>query len=144
MKQRDARKKRRPKKAPENWQQRESHIEDVVDPTVLEAFRTTYQPSKHEGAWLKNSLITFFEQRMITDVMNVVKGGKEASVYRCEADISTGVTWLAAKVYRPRMFRILSNDAIYKQGRQILTEEGRIVKENDHRTMRAVGKKSSF
>jgi RIO kinase 1 len=144
MKQRDARKHRRPKKAPPNWQVRDREIEDVVDPTVLEAFKTTYQPSKHEGAWLKGSLLTFFEQRMITDVMNVVKGGKEASVYRCEGDISTGEKWLAAKVYRPRMFRILSNDAMYKQGRQILTEEGRVVKTNEHRTMRAIGKKSAF
>ena len=47
-------------------------------------------------------------------------------VYRCEAHPSMGVEWIAAKVYRPRQFRNLSNDAMYREGRHFLTlEEGR-------------------
>ena len=36
-------------------------------------------------------------------------------------------TFLAAKVYRPRMFRNLRNDHAYRQGREILTPDGRPV-----------------
>jgi RIO kinase 1 len=42
------------------------------------------------------------------------------------------------------MFRSLSNDKMYREGRQILTAEGRAVKETDHRTLRAIGKKTAF
>jgi RIO kinase 1 len=42
------------------------------------------------------------------------------------------------------MFRTLRNDAVYRQGRQILTSEGRPVKTTDHRIMRAIGKKTAF
>jgi len=65
-------------------------------------------------------------------------------VYRCAADPSTGAAMLAAKVYRPRMFRNLRNDKVYRDGRAILTSDGRPVKKTDHRIMRAVGKKTAF
>ena len=109
-----------------------------------ETFSTTYQPSRYEGAWLLSSLRPFFDQLLLTDVLAMVKGGKEASVYRCRAYPATGMDLVAAKVYRPRMFRSLSNDAMYKEGRAVLTSEGRAVKNSDHRTMRALGKKSAF
>jgi catechol 2,3-dioxygenase-like lactoylglutathione lyase family enzyme len=43
----------------------------------------------------------------ILDVLRRVKGGKEANVYCCRTHPSTGVDLLAAKLYRPRMFRNL-------------------------------------
>mgnify|MGYP000925870685 CR=1 FL=1 len=60
---------------------------------------------------------------IITDVLHQVKGGKEATVYCCAAHPSTGVDLIAAKVYRPREFRQLRNDAQYRQGRRILSDE---------------------
>src|SRR4029079_3185499 len=78
------------------------------------------------------------------DVLGQVKGGKEASVYRCVADPTTGAALLAAKVYRPRMFRNLRNDKVYREGRAILTADGRAVKKTDHRVMHAIGKKTAF
>jgi RIO kinase 1 len=51
---------------------------------------------------------------------------------------------LAAKVYRPRKFRNLRNDAMYRQGREILTPDGHPVKKNEYRVMRAIGKKTAF
>ncbi|MBN1876718.1 MAG: hypothetical protein JXA33_21010 [Anaerolineae bacterium] len=107
-------------------------------------FQTTYHPSRYEAGWLLDSVRTFYEQALITDVLAQVKGGKEASVYRCAADLSTGVDLLAAKVYRPQQFRNLRNDKLYRSGRQVLTAEGRPVKTTDHRVMRAIGKKSNF
>jgi RIO kinase 1 len=107
-------------------------------------FQITYKPSKYESGWLMYSLQPFYDQELITDVQALVKGGKEASVYRCEASDFTDTEFLAAKIYRPRMFRQLRNDKMYREGRTILTEFGNPVKETDHRLMRAVGKKTGF
>jgi RIO kinase 1 len=121
-------------------------LSTLTDETVgLEAgFETTYQPARYEAVWLLNSLRPFYELDLITDVLAVVKGGKEASVYRCKANPATGHEFLAAKVYRPRMFRNLRNDKVYREGRAVLTESGRAVKNNEHRIMRAINKKSAF
>src|SRR6185295_12185063 len=70
--------------------------------------------------------------------------GKEANVYRCQAHPNTSEQLLAAKVYRPRQFRNLRNDKAYRDGRTILTPEGRSVKHTDERLVPAVRKKPSF
>ena len=107
-------------------------------------FQTTYKPSRHEEGWLLQSLHPFYELQYVTDVLDQVKGGKEASVYRCRAHEAVGGGLLAAKVYRPRQFRQLRNDAQYQAGRGILTADGRPVHPTDHRILRAVGKRSTF
>lgn len=120
-------------------------INEIADTTGIEGdFETTYQPAKHETVWLYDSLKIFYHQAMITDVLSMVKGGKEASVYRCQGHESTEEEFIAAKVYRPRMFRNLRNDKMYREGRQILTESGRPVDARDVRTIRAIGKKSAY
>jgi len=110
-------------------------------------FKTSYKPGRYEEGWLLSSLRSFYDQRLIRDVLGQVKGGKEASVYRCEAGPGAdadGQILLAAKVYRPRRFRNLRNDKMYREGRPVLTAEGRAVKNSDQRIMRALGKKSAF
>jgi RIO kinase 1 len=104
----------------------------------------TYRPSRHEAEWLLESLRSFYDRELITDVLALVKGGKEANVYCCTADPAIGVDLLAAKVYRPQQFRAIRNDALYRQGRDVLTATGRAVKKTDHRIMRAIGKKTRF
>lgn len=104
----------------------------------------TYKPARYEAIWLRSSLRSFYEQNLIVDVLAQVKGGKEANVYRCLAHPSTGLEFLAAKVYRPRKFRNLANDQMYREGRQILTALGRPAKANDSRILRALGKKTEF
>jgi RIO kinase 1 len=47
-------------------------------------------------------------------------------------------------VYRPRQFRNLRNDKVYRDGRAILKSDGTIAKKTDHRLMRALDKKSDF
>ena len=79
-----------------------------------------------------SSLDSFYEDDLIVDVLDIIKRGKEAAVYRCQAHPSTGVELLAAKVYRARETRSFKNDAMYQQGRVIL----------DRRLRRAVRKKS--
>jgi RIO kinase 1 len=142
---RRARRKRRPVPRHIPKKPQDQIVAELADPIGLEGgFNTTYRPGHHEEQWLLSSLRSFYEEELITDVLAMVKGGKEASVYRCEAHPTIGSSFLAAKVYRPRMFRTLRNDAIYRQGRQILTSEGRPVKTTDHRIMRAIGKKTAF
>lgn len=120
-------------------------VNELAEPTGLEAgFVTTYQPARYEVGWLQSSLHSFYDEHLITDVLAQVKGGKEASVYCCAADPTTGAELLAAKVYRPRQFRNLRNDKVYRDGRAILTSDGRAVKKSDHRILRAVGKKTAF
>jgi RIO kinase 1 len=113
---------------------------------------TTYQPSRYEESWLLSSLGLFFEEQLITDVLGFVKGGKEASVYCCRAHPSTGQELLAAKVYRPRQLRSMRNDAMYREGRGVLTaygrammgDRGRQAQRPDSRMMRAIAGKSAF
>lgn len=120
-------------------------VAELAEPTGLEAgFTTSYQPARYEAEWLLGSLRMFYDEQLITDVLAQVKGGKEASVYRCAGHPTTGEELLAAKVYRPRMFRNLRNDKMYREGRAILASDGRAVKKTDHRIMRAVGKKTAF
>jgi RIO kinase 1 len=122
-------------------------VAEVAEVSGLErGFETTYKPSRHEEGWLQSSITSFYEQNLIRDVLYLVKGGKEANVYCCEAGTAApnGAELLAAKVYRPRAFRNLRNDHVYREGRAILTSEGRAAKNSDQRLMRALGKKTDF
>lgn len=144
---RQARRKRKPRVDPHTRKKPEEQVvETLADETAgLEGgFQTTYQPGRYEEGWLLDSLRPFYDQELISDVVATVKGGKEASVYRCVATPSTGATWLAAKVYRPRIFRNLRNDKLYREGRDTLTFEGRVLKKTDHRALRALNKKTAF
>jgi RIO kinase 1 len=108
-----------------------------------ETFATTYRPARFEELWLRESLGLFYSMDLIKDVLAIVKGGKEANVYRCLGG-PAGPELVAAKVYRPRQFRNLSNDAMYREGREVLGADGKVVKKNAHRVMRAIGKKTAF
>lgn len=142
---RRARRHRKKRVQPPTYRERDEEVAELADAVGLEGgFHISYQPARHERVWLLNSLRPFYDQHLISDVVAIVKGGKEANVYRCAATEETGATWLAAKVYRPRMFRNLRNDKRYRQGRRVLTTEGKAVKDNDLREMRALNKKTSF
>src|SRR6185295_4827471 len=104
-------------------------------------FNPTFTASKHERAWILEYLGHFYDDHILTDVLRKVKAGKEATVYCCSAVPTTGLELLAAKVYRPRMFRQLRNDSRYRQGRSLLDERGKVVR--DERLLVAVAKKTS-
>src|SRR6478609_5718394 len=68
-------------------------VAELAEPTGLEAgFVTSYQPARYEAVWLLDSLRMFYDEQLITDVLGQVKGGKEASVYRCAEHPTTGET----------------------------------------------------
>ena len=111
----------------------------------LEAgFQTTYQPARFETGWLLESLSHFYALDLLADVLAVIKGGKEATVYRCLGGPAAPAQLVAAKVYRPRKLRNLRNDKMYREGRAVLTADGKPVKKNEHRIMRALNKKTAF
>lgn len=88
-------------------------------------FNPTFLAHQRDRPWVLSSLATFYEEDLITDVLSVVKSGKEATVYCCAAHPATGLEYVAAKVYRPRMFRSLSNDAVYRASRPQVDARGR-------------------
>jgi RIO kinase 1 len=144
---RKARRSRKPKPRHVPKKSQAQVIAELADEaTGLEGgFNTTYQPSRYEEGWLLSSLRAFYDRGLIRDVLALVKGGKEASVYRCQADGATGMGLLAAKVYRPRKFRTLRNDGMYRQGRAILNAFGHDHDyARDQRVIRAIGKKTTF
>jgi RIO kinase 1 len=61
-------------------------------------------------------LDAFIGDGSITDVLYVVRSGKEATVYCCRGAAEFGGGLLAAKVYRPLERRNFHNDAIYRPG----------------------------
>jgi RIO kinase 1 len=108
-------------------------------------FNFTYKASRHEQQWLSQVLDNFYQDSLIRDVLSIVKGGKEANVYCCQGHPKIGLDLLAAKVYRPRLLRNLKNDAIYKEGRAVLGDDGKSLHPlRDHRALRALNKKTRF
>ncbi len=96
-----------------------------------DSFAPPFLREHRERDWILSSLQGFHAKGLITDVVGVVKAGKEATVYRCVGP--DGQAPLAAKIYRPRMFRNLQNDTIYTDGR---------MPERDRRSRKAMDKKS--
>jgi RIO kinase 1 len=88
-------------------------------------FNPTFLAHQRDRPWVLSSLETFYEDDLITDVLAVVSSGKEATVYCCSGHPSTGLDYVAAKVYRPRMFRSLRNDAVYRASRPQVDALGR-------------------
>lgn len=109
-----------------------------------ESFEITYVPARYEAVWLRDSLRPFVDRGLLEDVYALIKGGKEANVYLCDSPSELGNGLIAAKVYRPRQFRNLRNDKMYREGREILDSRGEKVFNQDNREMRAIRKKTSF
>jgi RIO kinase 1 len=132
------RKSRKPKRS------RAEILAEIVEPeTNIEgAFDPSFRASRHERAWIQEYLTPLYNDHLITDVLRPIKGGKEATVYCCEAHPATGVAVLAAKLYRPRMFRNLRNDAQYRAGRIVLDEDGKQVR--DGRRLPAIAKGTGY
>lgn len=108
-----------------------------------DAFAPSFSCSDNEQEMLSRALTPFYQDHIIVDVIGRVKGGKEANVYCCRAHPSTGLDLIAAKIYRPRAHRTLRNDAVYKEGRLLLDDQGKgIVR--DSRLKRAVARKTEF
>ena len=114
----------------------------TANPFVEADYPFTYHASLHDKQWLLNSINEFYDQKWFEDIISVVKGGKEATVYLCRAPERIGKPLLAAKVYRPRMFRNLRKDHLYREGRENLDVNGKVVL--DERAYHAMQKRSAY
>lgn len=140
---REARRKRKVKVRHEAKVSEEAILAATAETVGLEGgFNPTYTPSRHEAGWIEAALQEFYNKELIVDVLYQVKGGKEANVYCCRAHPSTGVDFLAAKIYRPRRLRNLRNDKQYRQGRTVIGLDGKELRKE--RELRALNKKSEF
>jgi RIO kinase 1 len=117
-------------------------LADKLPVDIHQNFTTSFQPGRHERIWLLNYMEAFYNAQVITDILSKIKGGKEANVYCCAAHLSTGLDLVAAKVYRPVMFRNLRNDARYRRGRNVTNENGKAV--HGRRELLAVQKNSRY
>ena len=120
----------------QRWLREQAYEEQLGSPT----FNPTLLTSKRDSSWILSSLTPFYKQHLITDVLHEAHSGKEATVYCCLAHPSTGVEYLAAKIYRPRMFRSLRNDAIYRFSRVQRDEQGQAEHGNSRRGSAATRK----
>src|SRR5690348_16544091 len=104
------------------------------------SFQPTFLAGRRDAPWILSSLTPLYDQKLITDVVYEVSSGKEATVFCCAAHPDTGREYLAAKIYRPRMFRSLRNDAVYRYSRVQRDEQGQAEHGNSRRGSAATRK----
>ena len=109
---------------------------------VESGFTFQYKPALYESSWLFGALSSFYTDQWFDDILRKVKGGKEASVYLCRSHPTVDVPYLAAKVYRPRRFRNLRKDHLYREGREVLDGAGHVI--TDDGQLHAIRKKTEF
>lgn len=145
--QNNRRRKKRPARpqAPETAAEARAELTDISDNVDdwIPSYAAALDPLHFERQWIINSVGPFYRQNMVTDVIRLVKGGKEANVYACIGHPATGFDMLAAKLYRPRILRNLKNDAIYKAGRLLRDAQGKQLKKG-RRDRLALEKKTNY
>ncbi len=114
-----------------------------VAENAMQFFAPSLNVTNEEMAWLEQQLGPFRDLRYLQSILHKVKGGKEANVYCSVAHASTGYNLIAAKVYRPRLFRSLRNDTQYRQGRAMLGADGKAFMPKG-REARALAQHSKF
>ena len=118
----------------------------IIQPTdAPETFEFSYKASRHERGWITNSLGGFYDLHWLDDVLRLLKGGKEANVYQCLASPTVAgleEPFIAAKVYRPRRFRNLKNDQMYRENRTHIDGDGRDIIEDG--MLHAIQKRSAY
>ncbi len=132
------------KHSPHHVRRKQDHHlrEELADKVATLEFTYNVQRDSHERSWLVDSLAGMIHMGWLTDVLRQVKGGKEASVYLCAGSEMTGEEFVAAKIYRPRMFRNLRNDQMYREGRARLDADGNEILNGG--MQRAMAQKSEY
>lgn len=67
--------------------------------------------------FIESSLDSFLADGHITEVLRLIKGGKEGTVFCCRGGPLAGAELVAAKIYHPLERRAFRNDAVYQDGR---------------------------
>src|SRR5215467_9635470 len=125
----------------QRWLKQQAYdFEPVAAVARPSSFQPTFLAGRRDAPWILSSLTPLYDQKLITDIIHEVSSGKEATVFCCVAHPNTGQEFLAAKVYRPRMFRALRNDAIYRYSRVQRDEQGQAEHGNSRRGSAATRK----
>ncbi|MCC7364131.1 MAG: serine protein kinase RIO [Dehalococcoidia bacterium] len=83
---------------------------------------------------IEPALEEFLSQGLVTEVLHVIKPGKEAVALLCRAHPSLGAEFVVAKVYHELDRRNFNRDAVYQDGRIVL----------DSRAARAIAARSDL
>jgi len=111
---------------PRQWRKQKLDLDYYEALEYGEALRPVRTRRKAEAVALSDNnddptpdgpLAQFFIDELIVGEPTVVKSGKEASVFCCQAHPRLERDLLAAKYYRPRTQRNFKNDGVYQQGR---------------------------
>ena len=125
----------------QRWLKQQAYdFEPQVEQQQEPSFQPTFLAGRRDAPWILSSLTPLYHQKLITDIVHEVSSGKEATVYCCAAHPNTGQEFLAAKIYRPRMFRALRNDAVYRYSRVQRDEQGQAEHGNSRRGSAATRK----
>ena len=89
---------------------------------------------------LTEAIAPLIDKGLLSEVLQVLKSGKEATVYCCRGGSRMRGQLLAVKVYRPAEHRQFRNDAVYRQGRVITS--GRVRRAVDNGS--EFGKQAAF
>jgi len=117
------------------------HVTEMSEMTEMTDFHPTFLGDRDEH-WALEALQPLHDECWITDVLSRVKPGKDATIFCCRAHPAIGGGLLAAKAYRPRMLRTMKNDALYREGRELLDAEGKTIL--DRRRHAAISKKTAY
>ncbi len=127
--------------AVQRWLKQQAYdFEPQAEQRQEPSFKPTFLTGRRDAPWILSSLTPLYDQKLITDVIYEVSSGKEATVFCCTAHPDTGQEFLAAKIYRPRMFRSLRNDAVYRFSRIQRDEQGQAEHGNSRRGSAATRK----
>ncbi len=125
----------------QRWLKQQAYdFEPQAEQQQKPSFQPAFLAGRRDAPWILSSLTPLYDQKLITDIVHEVSRGKEATVFCCAAHPNTGQEFLAAKIYRPRMFRSLRNDAIYRFSRVQRDEQGQAEHGNSRRGSAATRK----
>jgi RIO kinase 1 len=63
----------------------------------------------------------FIGEGLVREVLSTIKSGKEATAYLCRGTKKLGARYAVAKAYYGREHRNFGNDALYQEGRVVLS-----------------------
>ena len=127
--------------AVQRWLKQQAYdVEPQAEQRQEVSFQPTFLAGRRDAPWILSSLTPLYDQKLIIDIIYEVSSGKEATVFCCTAHPDTGQELLAAKIYRPRMFRSLRNDAVYRYSRVQRDEQGQAEHGNSRRGSAATRK----
>lgn len=103
----------------------------------------TLKARKDERLRLIQQLGPFRERKVIDDVVERIRTGKEATVYVCTTPPGSPRERIAAKLYHGVSRRSNANQQLYEAGRSVLDGTGRPVLARDWRLQKAIAQSSA-